>query len=131
MNRRSFLRCLPIASVAIAAPADARPGTPLPDPVPQPPLDDDSDAREVIYECESCSRKLYEGDMHYAYDDGPVFCEEHAPTWNDLKSMQDEAKAGGYFEHAFNDPDHARDAEESVAQHLAAGLGNTKYVWGI
>jgi hypothetical protein len=125
MKRRTFLRCLPAAPAAVAAvPAVAAQAALV-----EPEAAEADDEREEVAICESCECKLYEGDMAFAYSDGPTFCEAHAPTWNDLKAMQDHDIADGTFLDAFDDAEHARWARESVTGHVAAGQGDVKHVW--
>lgn len=40
-------------------------------------------APTFIERCEDCGAELYEGDLGYAYQDGPTFCAKHAPTWRE------------------------------------------------
>ncbi len=128
MNRRTFLRCLPAAPAAIvAAPAEALQAA-LVEPE-APSLDDEEDEREALETCESCGKPLFEGDMAFVFDDGPTYCEEHAPTWNDLKAMQDEMVSdGSAFEDHFEEIEHAQDARNLVAGRIADGQGDSKYV---
>ena len=93
MNRRTFLRCLPAAPIAAtAAPAVAAQAALV---EPDVPSIDDDDGREILETCETCDKPLFAGDMVFAFEDGPTYCEAHAPTWNDLKTMQDEMVADG------------------------------------
>jgi hypothetical protein len=118
MKRRTFLKCLPAGAtvVAVASPVLA---AQLGDPV---------DAREVWFICESCERPLYEGDSAFVYEDGPAFCEAHAPTWADLKNEQDEAIAAGDFGGWFEDDQRAHEARRYVLDKIDAGQGAVKVV---
>jgi len=124
MNRRTFLRCVPAVPAAAAAIA-ASPADALQAALVEP----DDDEREVIDYCESCNRKLYEGDNVFRYSDGPTFCEAHAPTWNDLKAMQDEQIADGTWTDNFEEPEHAKEAIDQVVAEIFGGHGDEKYVW--
>lgn len=126
MNRRSFLRCLPAAPATLATALAAAPAAAL-----QEGLREPADDREELAVCESCDRKLYEGDKVFSYSDGPDFCEAHAPTWNDLKDMQDERIADGEFELDYDSPEDAAEARRTVLAHVEGGEGDKKYVWGL
>lgn len=132
LNRRTLLACVPAVPIAAAIPQAAAVQAALVEPG-RPPIEigDFVNGREVLDICEACSKPLFEGDMAFSYDDGPTFCEEHAPTWSDLKSMQDEAIAGGYWLENFDTPEEAQEAIDSVLHHIAAGHGDVKYVWGL
>lgn len=118
MKRRTLLLCVPALAIASQAPAAAAVE-----------IGDVVNGREVMDVCETCSKPLFEGDLVFSYSDGPTFCATHAPTWNDLKDMQDEAIAGGFWLESFDEPEHAQDARESVLAHIAAGKGAELYVW--
>lgn len=79
---------------------------------------------EVLDHCESCGRALYVGDMAFSYSDGPTFCWQHSPTWNDLKREQDELIADGTFEEAFEGAENAQRARQNVLDKIAAGDGD-------
>lgn len=79
---------------------------------------------EVLDRCESCSKPLYAGDMAFSYDDGPTFCWEHAPTWNDLKAEQDELIADGTWEGLHESPEDAEGARNKVLARIANGEGD-------
>lgn len=133
LNRRIFLCCLPAALAAIVATAHASPALLAVLPPDQAPMDDDVDLddREIVDRCESCSAPLHVGDLHFAYRDGPVFCEACAPTWSDMRDMHDEMRADGIFEQSFEDPYDAGTAEMEVKLALLAGGGERKNVWRI
>ncbi|WP_164879613.1 hypothetical protein [Afifella aestuarii] len=41
---------------------------------------------EVLGYCETCAVPLFDGDRgHYASEPGLYWCEEHAPTWGELR----------------------------------------------
>ena len=80
--------------------------------------------RPVMDHCESCGCPLREGDMVFSYDDGPTFCWQHAPTWNELKAMQDELIADGIFDDAFGDAEEAKRARQEVLDRIAKGHGD-------
>lgn len=124
MNRRTFLRCVPAAPVAIAAaPAVAlQAGHVEPD---------KADDREPDAICESCERALFEGDLVHACSDGPTFCEACAPTWGDIKHQYDEFVARGEFVDLFEDPTAAQDSLELVKHNVANGYGDKKHVWAL
>lgn len=86
----------------------------------------DDDDFEV---CEVCEKKLHPGDMGHRCSDGPVLCEEHAPTFNDIRRQYDEAKAAGDFERMFPFPEDAPDHDKSLDACIAAGEGDKKHVW--
>lgn len=79
---------------------------------------------EPLAHCESCGRPLFEGDMVFRYDDGPTMCWQHAPTWNELKSHQDELIADGIFESTFGSEAAARKARKEVLLRIANGEGD-------
>lgn len=128
MNRRTFLRCLPAAPIAATtAPTIAAQAALV---EPDVPSIDDDDEREVLETCESCSKPLFAGDLVFSFEDGPTYCEAHAPTWNDLKTMQDEMVAdGSAFEDHFEEVEHAQDARNLVIGRIVDGQGDSKYVW--
>jgi hypothetical protein len=64
--------------------------------------------------CETCGRLLLDGDMGYSFDDGPIFCAEHAPQWRDVKAMI----ADPDFWEEQEDRDRAQAALDA---HMAAG----------
>lgn len=131
MNRRTFLRCIPAApALLVAAPAVALQAGQADDAC-RVEIGDFVEGREVMDVCESCSRPLFEGDKVFSYSDGPTFCEADAPTWNDLKDMQDEDIAAGIWEEHFETAEEAQDARESVLAHIEAGQGDVKYVWAL
>lgn len=121
MNRRTFLRCLPAAPAAVAA----TPATALQ--MGQP--DETDEADEALYQCEGCSKDLFEGDRAHYCSDGPVLCEDCAPTWADIAHEYDEAEARGEFEDLFDDPDMARLSRETVNARIADGDADKKHVW--
>ncbi len=138
MNRRHFLRCLPTipTAAAAAAAAIAMPATAAQVGLVEPgasgiAIGDEIDGHEVMDMCESCSKPLFEGDKVFSYSDGPTFCEAHAPTWNDLKAMQDEQIADGTWADNFEEPQHAKDAIDSVLAEIFGGHGDEKYVWSL
>lgn len=132
LTRRTLLACVPAVPIAATIPQAAAVQAALVEPG-RPPIEmgDFVNGREVLDICEACSKPLFEGDMAFSYSDGPTFCEEHAPTWNDLKAMQDEQIADGTWADNFETPEEAQEAIDSVLQHIAAGWGDVKYVWGI
>lgn len=132
MNRRRFLRCIPAAPIAMTIPPAAAVQAALVEPGrPAFEIGDFVNGREVLDACEHCSKPLFEGDNVFSYSDGPTFCEEHAPTWNDLKSMQDEQISDGTWADNFEATEEAQDARDSVLGHIEAGQGEVKYVWGL
>lgn len=84
---------------------------------------------EVLYVCESCSAPIFEDDKRFSYADGPDFCEAHAPTWSDLKAMQDEAIEAGEFTDWFEDPEDAELARRNVLAAIENGRGDVKVAW--
>lgn len=136
MNRRHFLRCLPAAPIAGATLLAAAPAVAVQAALVEPAARDLEagdivDGREILDRCEDCSKPLFEGDRVFSYSDGPTFCEAHAPTWNDLKAMQDELIADGTFADHYDSPEDAARARESVLAHIADGQGDVKYVWSL
>lgn len=86
--------------------------------------------KESIGDCESCNRSMFEGDLGHYCDDGPIFCEACAPTWNDMKRQHDEAFQGGFFLELFdNETERAAAARREVERRIAAGDGEKKHVW--
>jgi len=83
-------------------------------------------SNEPLDYCECCGRALHEGDMVFSYDDGPTMCWQHAPTWSELKSHQDELIAGGLFESAFGGARAAKKAREEVLSRIANGEGDMR-----
>jgi hypothetical protein len=79
---------------------------------------------EPLDHCEDCGRALYTGDMVFSYDDGPTFCWQHAPTWNDLKREQDELIATGVWEGLHDTPEDAEGARQNVLDRIANGEGD-------
>lgn len=79
--------------------------------------------------CEFCDKKLREGDLGHRCDDGPVLCEAHAPTFNDIRRQYDEAKRDGRFETMFTWPEDAADHDRSLDDRIAAGDGEKKHIW--
>lgn len=132
MRRRTLLRCLPaVPAMAAAAPASAVQAALVEPKAPQKLEvgDWDEERGEVFYLCEDCSAPIFEGDKRFSYADGPDFCEAHAPTWSDLKDMQDEAIQAGEFEDWFEDPEDAALARRNVLAAIENGDGDKKVVW--
>lgn len=69
-------------------------------------------AKDFVGNCVECSKPLFGGDTGYAYADyDPVACEQHAPSWREIREMlQDE---GGW-----EDPEPVR---QKLAEQAAAG----------
>lgn len=89
-------------------------------------IEDDFDD---LGQCEECSCFIAPGEKRFSYEDGPTFCAEHAPTFNELR-----ASAAGDLTIA----QEAGNAEEiaDLTQYLArmdekiaAGRGDEKNVW--
>lgn len=85
--------------------------------------------REVMDHCEECGCDLREGDMAFSYDDGPTFCWQHAPTWNDLKREQDELIADGLWNDHFDDPEQAVAERQVVPDRIANGEGDRRVAY--
>lgn len=68
---------------------------------------------EIAGRCETCDRLLFYGDRGHRCDDGPIVCEEHAPTWADIKEEWTCA--------VDPDPDDLREALADVEAHVAGG----------
>jgi len=86
---------------------------------------------EIAGYCETCSRMLFEGEQGFRYEDGPILCAEHAPTWADIKrDAQDAAEADAAFHRDLDDDDlEARRALlAQCAEHEAAGTSGEKYL---
>lgn len=64
--------------------------------------------------CDSCRKALFFGDQGYAFDDGPEFCEEHAPTYG-------EHKAGWEEQTEPDDVERRAKAIATVDAHIANG----------
>lgn len=86
---------------------------------------------DVLGTCEHCMRLMFEGELGFRYEDGPIMCEACAPTWSDLKVEQDELIVSGNFEDSYEDAEAAKDARESVLGHIEAGDGDKRYVWAL
>lgn len=83
--------------------------------------------RDPMYCCDTCGRGLFKGDLAFVYEDGPAFCEEHAPTWSDLKREQDELIAAGTFDDLFDEgKEEAEGARASVLKRIEAGEGDVR-----
>lgn len=78
--------------------------------------------------CETCSKPLGSGDLVHRCDDGPVLCEECAPTYNDIRREYDAAKAEGRFETMFQFPEDAAENDRDLDAVIAAGDGDKKNV---
>ena len=81
---------------------------------------------EALDHCESCGCALRKGDLAFTYDDGPTFCGEHAPTWNDLKREQDELIEAGVWVDLHEEPEDAEAARANVLRHIAEGDGDKR-----
>lgn len=88
-------------------------------------MDHDAD---IAGTCE-CGRLLFEGELGHRCDDGPILCEDCAPTWDDMRRQYHEAKARGDFVDSFEGEQEARDADLAVDSHIAAGDGDKRLVW--
>lgn len=84
---------------------------------------------EPLDHCEDCNRPLYAGDMAFTYDDGPTFCWEHAPTWNDLKAEQDELIAAGLWVEMHETPEDAEGNRKRVLARIANGEGDRRVAY--
>jgi hypothetical protein len=92
--------------------------------------------RAYLADCETCGKRLYVGDRGYAYEDGPHFCAEDAPTlaehigeWEEqlklvlqsaLSSKSDDERACWQ-----SDIDECREAIEAVDRKIANGAAWT------
>lgn len=79
--------------------------------------------------CEGCSKPLKTGDLVHKCADGPILCEECAPTFSDIRKQYDEAKTAGDFERMFDFPEDAPDHDSGLDARIAAGDGDKKHVW--
>lgn len=70
---------------------------------------------EVVGHCEHCEKILFVGELGLRCDDGPVLCEEHAPTWDDARAQWSEDPAADE-----PNPDRA-DFMARYDAHIAAG----------
>lgn len=132
LNRRTLLACISAVPLAAAIPPAEAAMVALVEPdYPEVDPGDFIDGREVLYICEGCRKPLFDGDRGFSYTDGPTECESCAPTWSDLKSMQDEQIADGTWADNFDTPEEAQDAIDSVRAHIEAGEGDVKFVWGL
>lgn len=68
---------------------------------------------EIAGSCEGCDRLLFVGEMGHRCEDGPLLCEEHAPTYGDVKRQWEEKDDA--------DPDERQDAINAAETHVAAG----------
>jgi hypothetical protein len=83
---------------------------------------------EIHGTCE-CGRILFYGEKAHTCEDGPLLCEDCAPTWNDLRQQYDADKELGGFVESFDTPEDAARADRTVDAHIAAGNGDKKHVW--
>lgn len=79
---------------------------------------------EPLDHCEGCGRALFTGDMAFTYDDGPTFCWEHSPTWNDLKREQDELIECGLWVDLHESLEDAEGERNKVLARIANGEGD-------
>jgi hypothetical protein len=85
-----------------------------------------------LEKCESCGAYILEDDKAYRYEDGPAFCEEHAPTWKETKA-QIEARIADLAENpSMADSDETREILAQTLrlceERIAAGDGDKKTV---
>ena len=74
--------------------------------------------KQVIGNCGDCKVAVREGDRGYAYEDGPVFCETHAPTMAVRKSDFGELLAIAESEQAGTTDDFGRELwAEDIADY--------------
>ena len=71
--------------------------------------------REQFDSCVSCEKALFEGDLYYPYDDGPVLCAACTPTWG-------EAEATYAVDAAIGEDDEMREQRSDFAERMEAYL---------
>lgn len=83
---------------------------------------------EIAGECGACEMPIFCGEQGYnGYEDGPMFCATHAPSWGDLKSGWDEqTQVAGFWDgEATEDDDgdcrRAHLFQQSYDAHIAGG----------
>ena len=89
---------------------------------------------DELEQCEGCSAMILPTDKVHRCSDGPVLCEDCAPTWNDMKGQLEERISDLRANPDAADED--GDSEESLAiamqscvAHIEAGDGDKKHVW--
>ena len=69
---------------------------------------------EIVGKCETCMEPIFSGDI--GYDDGEVsLCEDHAPTWGDLRDLANEASPNAL------EPDERENCLAAVRAHVDGG----------
>lgn len=64
--------------------------------------------------CEVCNKLLLSGDKGHSCADGPILCEDHAPTYRALQRQLEEATEEG-------DSEWIRATSQDIADHLTSG----------
>lgn len=71
---------------------------------------------DIQGKCETCNRLLFEGEVGYRYDDDPILCADHAPTWGDIKrAIEREPESWS------NDEERLEFVRQAVAAHETRG----------
>ncbi len=82
---------------------------------------------EPLGHCETCGFLLLPGDRgHHIAEPNLYFCEEHAPTWND---MLDQYQEIGPEDLVDLEPEEFEQGKASAQARVDAGDGDVKYVW--
>lgn len=89
------------------------------------PTGEDDDA-EI---CETCDRKLKEGDLIHRCADGPILCEECAPTWADILTQYKDETDGDFGAFVDRTPEEMAEDRAAAQARVDAGDGDKKHVW--
>lgn len=92
-------------------------------------LIDDDAGQVIVGKCDQCGRALFVGDRAFSYDDGPMFCEQHAPTWTERREELDDLKRDGIFVDSFESPEDAEATDALVDKRIAEGRGDERITW--
>lgn len=72
-------------------------------------------------QCEGCSKQLRTGDKAHICNDGPILCEECAPTFGELQQAANWELEGKVHSFSFTGRQQAVAAIEKVAAHIKGG----------
>lgn len=76
--------------------------------------------------CEGCSKPLAPGDLGHRCSDGPVLCEDCAPTWGEVLHQYVEAAGETTGDRT---PEELAEDQEAARARVDAGDGDKKHVW--
>lgn len=92
----------------------------------------EDDAGEAIAgKCDQCDVVVFVGDRAFSYEDGPMFCEAHAPTWKERRDELDDLKRDGIFVDSFESAEDAEATDALVDKRIAEGRGDERITWEI